>query len=184
MSAVAWTRSISLDHLSSSSIRILCCLFISVPLFSSFTHLNPFIFPVLYLQIIFLTLSNLYSLLYLSFSSISLHHTPPVLCLSPSTDSVLSSFQLRHSSCTLVSFLICNSITCFSSFLFPFHSVLFLRLHSSCLHLPFLSPLPSLCTVGQTRVDKVEKKPYLTSEGISIYNQSVCVAADQQQPIA
>lgn len=110
---------------------------------------------------------------------------PPPLSILASPLFIFSLFLSSLVCCFLSHWLFLHvflSITVFrfSRSFFP----LFTRpLHTS-LHLtyiPFLCPLlsPPSSTAGQTRVDKVEKKPVLTSEGISIYNQSVCVPTDQ-----
>lgn len=182
-----WTWSISLHHLY--------CLFILLPLLSSFPHLTPFNSPAVYLQFLFCpSLSNLYTLtspLPLHF----LHFHLPITSRSPPSfiywlcPLCFSSSPCSSHLCPLVSSLIGYSFTCFFPFLFSISPKSFFLVYTrrplTSLHLPLSSlPLhPSLpsSTVGQTRVDKVEKKPVLTSEGISIYNQNVCVPADQQQ---
>lgn len=115
------------------------------------------------------------------------------LPFSQSPHSVLSSFHLPSASShlrPLVSSLIGYSLTWFappllflslqpSSPHFPSAYIYPLPLASSLLSSPLSPPFLPSSTVGLTRVDKVEKKPVLTSEGISIYNQRVCVPADQ-----
>lgn len=124
-----------------------------LPRFLSATHLSTFHLPILS------SLLFILSLLLSSLPSFPLSSAiPPLVSRHIYFPSILKSF-----------FSLCTR---------PLHTSLHLA------YIPFLCLLlsPPSSTLRQTRVDKVEKKPVLTSEGISIYNQSVCVPADQQQP--
>lgn len=174
------TWSIS-PHRLYSSIRILCCLFIPWPLFPFCPHLALFNFIAVYLHCLFCPfLSHLYALK----SLLPLHF------LRFLSASHLSSLHLTILPSLLFIFcLLLSSLpSCFLSHRLFLH--LFLPVPSPpksflsvCTHhLPFilhisLSPVlsPPSSSVGQTRVDKMGKKVVLTSEAISIYNQSVCV---------
>lgn len=147
------------------------CLFISLPCFSSSI---PFIFPAVYLLFLFCTcLYNLYTLASPLF--LYLFRSPLIALLSCfNLLSVPLIFSLFISYLSTPFFRFLFSFT--PSFFFPQASPMLTLIHWS----PFLHSLPSL-TTGQRRVDKMERKPVLTSEGISIYNQSLCIPADQQQ---
>lgn len=155
---------------------------------SHFPHLFH-IFPAVYLQFLFCTsVQTLH--FHISFTSIFYPFLSPLNSCPLPLFIYWFCLLFFSSSCQffgpLLPFALASPLLVSFDFSFLISFVLFFPpIYTNSLltffHLPLSLSLPS-ATDGQSRGDKVEKKPALASEGISIYTQSLHIPVHQWQP--